>query len=56
MEIEAKFSVPNPAVYFQLQANNRLAGYSLSTVQVKDIRDTYLDTSSLSERTKTGVS
>lgn len=44
MEIEAKFSVPNPAVYFQLQAANRLAGYSLSTVQVKDIRDTYLDT------------
>jgi len=44
MEIEAKFSVANPAVYWQLQTANQLAGYSLSTVQVKDIRDTYLDT------------
>ena len=44
MEIEAKFSVANPTVYWQLQTTNQLAGYSLSTVQVKDIRDTYLDT------------
>ena len=45
MEIEAKFNVAAPSVYWRLQTIDHLAGYSLSTHQVKDIRDTYLDTS-----------
>jgi inorganic triphosphatase YgiF len=44
MEIEAKFSVPDPVVYWSLQTTDHLAGYSLSTTQVKPVWDTYLDT------------
>jgi len=46
MEIEAKFSVPDPVVYWNLQTTDHLAGYSLSTTQVKSVWDTYLDTES----------
>jgi inorganic triphosphatase YgiF len=46
MEIEAKFTVPNPSVYWSLQTADYLAGYSLSTTQVKPVWDTYLDTRS----------
>ena len=44
MVIEAKFTVPDPAVYWSLQTRDHLAGYSLSTTQVKHVWDTYLDT------------
>jgi inorganic triphosphatase YgiF len=44
MEIEAKFTVPDPVVYWGLQTTDHLAGYSLSTNQVKPVWDTYLDT------------
>ena len=44
MEIEAKFTVPDPVVYWSLQTTDHLAGYSLSTTQVKPVWDTYLDT------------
>jgi len=44
MEIEAKFTVPDPVVYWSLQTIDHLAGYSLSTTQVKPVWDTYLDT------------
>jgi len=44
MEIEAKFTVPDPSVYWRLQTAAHLAGYSLSTTQVKPVWDTYLDT------------
>ena len=46
MEIEAKFTVPDPSVYWSLQTTDHLAGYSLSTTQVKPVWDTYLDTRS----------
>ncbi len=42
--IEAKFTVPDPVVYWSLQTTDHLAGYSLSTTQVKPVWDTYLDT------------
>lgn len=45
MEIEAKFKVPDPATYWRLQTTGQLGGYELSTQQVLDISDTYLDTS-----------
>ncbi len=44
MEIEAKITVPDPVVYWSLQTTDHLAGYSLSTTQVKPVWDTYLDT------------
>ncbi len=44
--IEAKFTVPDPVVYWSLQTTDHLAGYSLSTTQVKPVWDTYLDTKS----------
>ena len=44
MEIEAKFAIPDPVVYWRLQTTDHLAGYSLSTTQVKPVWDTYLDT------------
>ena len=46
MEIEAKFTVPDCVVYWRLQTADHLAGYSLSTTQVKPVWDTYLDTES----------
>jgi inorganic triphosphatase YgiF len=46
MEIEAKFTVPDPSVYWSLQTTDHLAGYSLSTTQVKPVWDAYLDTKS----------
>ena len=47
LAIEAKFTVPDPVVYWRLQKAEHLAGYSLSTTQVKPVWDTYLDTQSL---------
>jgi inorganic triphosphatase YgiF len=44
MEIEAKFTVPDPAVYWSLQIADHVGGYSLSTSQVKPVWDSYLDT------------
>jgi inorganic triphosphatase YgiF len=44
MEIEAKFSVPDPAVYYHLQIADHVGGYSLSTLDVQSVLDTYLDT------------
>ena len=44
MVIEAKFTIPDPVVYWRLQTTDHLAGYSLSTTQVKPVWDTYLDT------------
>jgi inorganic triphosphatase YgiF len=46
MEIEAKFIVPDPGVYWRLQTTEHLAGYSLSTTQVKPVWDAYMDTKS----------
>lgn len=46
MEIEVKFTVPDPAVYWSLQKTDHLARYSLSTTKVKPVWDTYLDTKS----------
>ncbi len=46
LEIEAKFTVPDPVVYWRLQTTDHLAGYSPSTIQVKPVWDTYLDTKS----------
>jgi inorganic triphosphatase YgiF len=46
MVIEAKFTVPDAAVYWKLQTADHLARYSLSTTQVKPVWDTYLDTKS----------
>jgi inorganic triphosphatase YgiF len=45
MEIEAKFNIPDPGTYWSLQTTKGLAGYSLTTQEVRSIRDTYLDTS-----------
>jgi len=44
MEIEAKFTVPDPAVYWHLQIADHVGGYSLSTLDVQSVWDTYLDT------------
>ena len=44
MVIEAKFTVPDPAVFWQLQIADHVCGYSLSTLDVQSIWDTYLDT------------
>ena len=44
MEIEAKFAVLNAETFRRLQAADHLAGFALSAGQVKQVRDTYLDT------------
>ena len=44
MVIEAKFSVPDRAVYWHLQVADRVGGYSLSTLDMQSVWDTYLDT------------
>ena len=41
MGTEAKLNVPDPLVYWSLQTTDHLAGYSLSTTQVKPVWDTY---------------
>ena len=43
-EIEAKFAVPDAAVFERLQAATELAGYTLAEAAGKEVRDTYLDT------------
>jgi len=45
MEVEAKFVLPDAETFRRLQAVDRLAGFALSAAQVKEVRDTYLDTS-----------
>ena len=44
MEIEAKFALPDVETLQRLQAADHLAGFTLSAGQVKEVRDTYLDT------------
>ncbi len=44
MVIEAKFSVPDPAVFWQLQTADHVGEYSLSTLDLQSVWDTYLDT------------
>jgi CHAD domain-containing protein len=44
MEIEAKLSLPDSETFRRLQAIDHLAGFALSAGQVKQVRDTYLDT------------
>ncbi len=44
MEIEAKFALPDVATLQRLQAASQMAGFALSTGQVKQVHDTYLDT------------
>ena len=44
MEIEAKFVLPDVETFQRLQAADRLAGFALSASRVKQVRDTYLDT------------
>jgi len=44
MEVEAKFSLPDAETSQQLQSTDRLAGFELSSGQVKQVHDTYLDT------------
>jgi len=43
-EIEAKFAVPDTAVFERLQAATELGGYTLAEAAGKEVRDTYLDT------------
>jgi inorganic triphosphatase YgiF len=45
MEIEAKFNITDPGSYWRLQTIDHLADFTLSTRQVKQVYDTYLDTS-----------
>ena len=44
MEIEAKFSIPDQAVFEQLCQLEALAGYRLEPAGVKSVYDRYLDT------------
>jgi len=44
MEIEAKFTVPNPQTFRRLQALEDLCGYPLRPPEVRKVHDTYLDT------------
>ena len=44
MEIEAKMRVPDPGVYWTLQTTDSVGEYALTTVQVRNSHDIYLDT------------
>ncbi len=44
MEIEAKFNIPDVETRQRLQSVESLAGFALSTGQVEQVHDTYLDT------------
>ena len=44
IEVEAKFAVPDAETFQRLQAVDHLAGFALSTGQIKQVHDTYLDT------------
>ena len=44
MEIEAKFALPDSKAFQRLQTVDHLAGFALSAGQIKQVRDTYLDT------------
>ena len=44
MEIEAKFAIPDEETYRRLQQAGQLAGFMLSPAQIKEVRDSYLDT------------
>jgi inorganic triphosphatase YgiF len=43
-EIEAKFSVRDPQVFWLLQTSEHMAGYVLSPPRAKPVWDTYIDT------------
>jgi inorganic triphosphatase YgiF len=44
MEIEAKFAIPDAAVFHALQAPTRLGLFSLTNAHIRHVHDTYLDT------------
>ena len=44
VEIEAKFTIDSPVIYWRLQMIDHIGDYSLSTSQVENVRDLYLDT------------
>ena len=44
MEIEAKFNIPDAETRQRLRSVESLAGFALSTGQIKQVHDTYLDT------------
>ncbi len=44
MEIEAKFAIPDAAVFHALQAPTRLGPFSLTNAHIRHVHDTYLDT------------
>src|SRR5512139_4001403 len=45
MEIEAKFAVPDEATGWKLQTAEQIAGYALSPGEMKQVHDTFVDTS-----------
>lgn len=44
MEIEAKFAVPDEAMWLKLQTVDQIAGYALSPGKTKQVHDTFMDT------------
>jgi inorganic triphosphatase YgiF len=44
MVIQAKYRVNSPETFLRLQIVDQLAGFSLSTTQIKQVHDTYMDT------------
>ena len=44
MEIEAKFALPDRNAFKRLQTLDRLAGFTLSEAQVRQVHDTFMDT------------
>jgi CHAD domain-containing protein len=44
VEVEAKFALPDIETFQRLQSADCLAGFTLAAGQVKQVRDTYLDT------------
>ena len=44
MEIEAKFAVPDEAMWLKLQTVEQIAGYALSPGKTKHVHDTFVDT------------
>jgi len=44
MEIEAKFAIPDAAVFHAHQAPTRLGPFSLTNTHIRQVHDTYLDT------------
>jgi inorganic triphosphatase YgiF len=44
MEIESKFAVPDEATWLRLQSIEQVAGYTLSSGEMKQVHDTFMDT------------